>query len=284
MVLILLIILLLFSPYVYRQILSSDPYTSAEDKRLLDSLVFLINTSFELSNANESSPIEYFSFDPNTASAEELISLGIPQFIANRVINYRSKGGEFLIKRDLLKIYDFPDSIYHKLSPYIRLQREKKNVVQTPEFVSNDHESEVDSVSSEVLVSIDINLADSTRFKELRGIGSSYARRIIAYRKLLGGYHSIDQLTEVYGMTDTLFKSIEPFLQLTDTALIRKIHINLATFKELLAHPYIDYEQTKEILNVKSKSGKFRRAEDMYRLSLMDSVMIRRLLPYLDFR
>ncbi|OEK00058.1 hypothetical protein BFP97_00360 [Roseivirga sp. 4D4] len=289
LVLIPLIILLLFTPYLYRQILSSDPYTSAEDKRLLDSLVFLINANFEKPEVSESIEVEYFDFDPNSVSIEELVSLGVPQFLANRINNYRSKGGKFYVKGDLLKIYDFPDSVYQRLFTYILLP-EKKKEVKVSKSPSPDNfgepvsEAEINEAEEKEVVLVDINTADSTLFKTLKGIGSSYARRIVSYRKLLGGYYSIDQLKEVYGMTDSLFQNIQPYLQLTDTATIRKVPINMATFKELLAHPYIDYEQTKEILNVKSKSGKFRKAEDMYRLSLMDSVMIKKLLPYLDFR
>ncbi len=285
-----LIILLLFTPYLYRQILRSNPYTSSEDERLLDSLVFLINANFERFNTEELSENEYFDFDPNTVSIEEMVSLGIPRFLAGRINNYRSRGGKFFKRPDLLKIYDFPDSLYQRLFPYILLPEKKNETVKSSQFINRDSSGEtVDKVESnetkkmEVAL-IDINAADSTLFKSLRGIGSSYARRIISYRKLLGGYHSIDQLKEVYGMTDSLFQNIQPYLQLNDTSTMKKLPINIATFKELLAHPYIGYEQTKEIFNIKSKSGKFRKAEDMFRLSLMDSAMIKKLLPYLDFR
>jgi len=285
-----LIILLLFTPYLYRQILSSAPYTSAEDKRLLDSLVFLINANAAKPNVKELSEVQYFDFDLNSASIEELVSLGIPEFLAVRINNYRSKGGKFFAKTDLLKIYDFPDSLYQKLLPYILLPENERKKVKVPEFsnlMSADeavNEVAFNELEKKEIVLIDINTADSTLFKSLSGIGSSYARRIVSYRKLLGGYHSIDQLKEVYGMTDSLFQNIQPYLQLNDTSTINKLPINMATFKELLAHPYIGYEQTKEIFNIKSKSGKFRKAEDMFRLSLMDSSMIRKLLPYLDFR
>ncbi|MBO3700783.1 helix-hairpin-helix domain-containing protein [Roseivirga sp. E12] len=288
LVLIPLIILLLFTPYLYRQVLSSDPYTSAEDERLLDSLVLLINASFVESKEVEVKKVEYFKFDPNTASVEELTSLGVPKFLAKRIDNYRSIGGKFLNNADLLKIYDFPDSIYDLLSPFIFLSESKKSPIKA--FVKPEAREdsslvlEDERVPLKEVLAIDINTADTTSFKELKGIGPSYARRITSYRKLLGGYHSINQLKEVYGMTDTLFQSISPFLLLSDSSSVKRLAINLATFKELLAHPYINYEQTKEILNIKSKNGKFRKAEDMYRLSLMDSVMIKRLLPYLDFK
>ncbi|MBQ4215659.1 MAG: helix-hairpin-helix domain-containing protein, partial [Bacteroidales bacterium] len=37
-----------------------------------------------------------------------------------------------------------------------------------------------------------------------------------------------------------------------DTAAIRKINVNTASFKEIVAHPLISYEQTKKIMQYKS--------------------------------
>ncbi len=290
LVLVPLIVLILFTPYLYRQLTDSKNHTLNEDKRLLDSLVSLIDAAFYDEVPIERSAIIYFDFDPNMASVEEIESLGVPTFLANRINNYRSKGGEFFIKSDLLKIFDFPDSLFNTLSPFVLLPDQrvesfkpngggaKKRSLQQPVELK---ERKADLEGSLLL---DLNTSDSTQFKKLRGIGSSYARRIISYRKLLGGYHVVDQLREVYGMNDTLFNSIKPYIILSDTLSMRKVSINLATFKELLAHPYINYEQTKEILNVKSKNGKFRKPEDMFRLKLMDSLAIEQLLPYLDFR
>ncbi len=291
LVLIPAIVFLLFTPYLYRHIVDSENHTASEDKRLLDSLVSSIDAGLITEEILTENPITYFPFNPNTASVDELTALGIPKFLATRMINYRSQGGKFLIKRDVLKIYDFPDSLFDQLSVYMLLPDEKqKAIVRHEELIANKvpdllaEEPLPSEVAPKALFRVELNSADSLDLWALRGIGKSYARRIISYRKLLGGYHSISQLQEVYGMSDTLFQAIRPYLVLSDSIPLRKISINLATFKELLAHPYIDYEQTKEILNSKSENGKFRRREDMFRLKLMDSVKIERLLPYLNFQ
>ncbi len=290
LVLIPAIVFLLFTPYLYRQIVDSENHTASEDKRLLDSLVSSINAGLMTPELSTENSIAYFSFNPNTASADELTALGIPKFLATRMINFRSKGGEFLIKRDVMKIYDFPDSLFNKLSAHILLPDERKKVSTPNEKLTRKEvpnslpESLPVESTPKALIKVELNSADSLELRALKGIGKSYARRIISYRKLLGGYHSISQLQEVYGINDTLFQAIKPYLVLSDSIPLQKISINLATFKELLAHPYIDYEQTKEILNSKSENGKFRRREDMFRLKLMDSVNIERLLPYLNFK
>lgn len=288
LVLIPLIVLIILSPYFYRQVFGIKYSTQLEDRRLLDSLVSLIDDGFQEPEI-ESLPY-FFEFNPNTASVDELNTLGIPKFLAKRIDNYRSNGGSFRVKRDLLKIFDFPDTLYRQLEKYIVLPSESKaikvRVVKSSRMEKPIEFSEFidETVSSlEPVFTFDLNEADTTELKRIVGIGPSYAKRIVGYRKLLGGFHSLNQLKEVYGMTDTLYQSIISRLKVSDLSSIMKVSINLATFKELLAHPYIDYEQTKEILNVKSREGKFTKPEDLFRLKLMDSIAIQRLIPYIRF-
>lgn len=282
-VLIPLIIFLLFTPYLYRVFFGLKYHTYEEDKRLLDSLVLIIDGGLKMPEEDRKQEIELFEFNPNLASTNELESLGIPGFLARRIENYREKGGRFREKNDLTRIYDFPDSLFNVLEPYIRIpvQKPPHEVSETPKS-KPIAKLEVEVLPEEVLI-LDLNTADTTQLKRLKGIGSVYAKRIVAYRKLLGGYHDLDQLREVYGMNDTLFSKIVTRLSLSDSAALVKIPINLATFKELLAHPYINYEQTKEILNLKSKRGKFMVPGDLFELRLMDSSLVKKLLPYIRF-
>lgn len=288
LVLIPLLIFFILSPYFYRQIFGIKYNTQTEDRRLLDSLVSLINGGFH--EIEPDVPAFFFKFNPNTASVNELNTLGIPKFLSARINNYRNKGGKFHVKKDLLKIFDFPDSLYRQLEKFIVLPRKpvstKANAYIKPSVraLPKPTMSVTKEVSSEEPKFIlNLNEVDTTALKRIKGIGTSYAKRIVGYRNLLGGFHSLSQLEEVYGMTDTLFQTIIPYLAISDSLEIKQVSINLATFKELLAHPYISYEQTKEILNVKSSKGKFTKPEDLFRLKLMDSLVIRKVIPYIRF-
>ncbi|MFA8300420.1 MAG: helix-hairpin-helix domain-containing protein [Hyphomicrobiales bacterium] len=101
-------------------------------------------------------------------------------------------------------------------------------------------------------VIVDINTADSSTFIKVRGIGSKYASRIVKYRNLLGGYYSIDQIREIYGMTEENFQRIQPQLKITNKS-TEKININTAKFKKIVRHPYISYKLTKEIFSYRNK-------------------------------
>lgn len=277
-----LMIFFIFLPSFYTKYFSPD-YDNSTDQLILDSLVNL----FVEHNQKKDRPITHFFFDPNEVSADSLELLGLPIFLADRIDNYRLAGGSFRKEDDLKKIYGFPDSLYDQLAPYVIFR--KSAPVAVSKVSRSDKEDAVvvekenrEEMPIEVLL-VNLNVADTTDLKRLYGIGSVYARRIIKYRALLGGFVSKEQLKEVYGISDTLFLSISNQLTIVDSTL-QKISINVATFKEINAHPYISYEQTKEIFNAKSRIGKYKTAADLLNLKSFDSTQVLRALPYIDFR
>lgn len=127
---------------------------------------------------------------------------------------------------------------------------------------------------------IELNSADSLDLVRLKGIGPVLSARIIKYREALGGFYDVDQLREVYGIDSETFRLILPYLSV-DASLIKKLTVNDASFKELLHHPYLDYEEVKRIVQFREKNGPFKSPDMLYDLNELDSNRIARLLPYL---
>ena len=57
-------------------------------------------------------------------------------------------------------------------------------------------------------VSLDLNRIDSLTLLRVPGIGPAYAHRILALRERLGGYYTVLQLQEVYGMDEDKFLAL----------------------------------------------------------------------------
>lgn len=55
---------------------------------------------------------------------------------------------------------------------------------------------------------IEINSADTALLMTLPGMTSYCAGMLVKYRKKLGGYYSIKQLTEVWGMDSIIYKAM----------------------------------------------------------------------------
>lgn len=129
---------------------------------------------------------------------------------------------------------------------------------------------------------VELNGADTTALQLLHGIGPAYARRIVRYRERLGGFVADSQLLEVYGFTPALLDHLRPQLEL-DTAARRRIAINRVELKELARHPYVEYYQARDIVNLRAKGVIFSTEEDLRAVPSMADSTLRRLRPYLDF-
>ena len=130
---------------------------------------------------------------------------------------------------------------------------------------------------------LDINRADSADLLPLPGIGPVFAGRIIKYRDLLGGFVSVDQLNEVYGIPDETIQEIGDLLYI-DSSAIRKIHLDSASFRELLRHPYLDYDDVKALMQYRDFKGTINSVNDLKdNYILTDSTLIL-MNGYFDYR
>lgn len=130
---------------------------------------------------------------------------------------------------------------------------------------------------------IELNTADSALLETLPGIGPVLAARTIKYRNLLGGFASVAQLREVYGLREETYIIIEPLVS-ADTLLIEKIEINNADFAALLRHPYLERYDATSLLRYRELSGRIKGMHDIVANKLIDSLRLKKIAPYISFR
>jgi competence ComEA-like helix-hairpin-helix protein len=202
-------------------------------------------------------------FDPNTASAKQFSDMNFPNSLSNAIINYRNKGGNFRIKEDLKKIYVLTEEDYAILEPFIRL----------PEVLEIPPEPEI-------TLSIELNTADSIDLQQIPGIGPSFARRIIKYRNMLGGFWSKHQLMEVYGMDSSKYNSIRKNITI-DKSNISKININSSQVKGFIKHPYFEFYLAKSIITYREENGVFTNIEEVKNVKLIYDELFEKIKPYI---
>lgn len=212
---------------------------------------------------------ELFDFDPNIATIEDFKKLGLSEKQANTIINFRNKGGKFYKKEDFKKMYCINQETYDKLESHI--------VINTANMSSNNVNI---NKQKQVISTIEINSADTNVFMQLPGIGSSFARRIVLYRQKLGGYYSIEQIKEVYGMKPEVYNQIAGFLTV-DASKIKKININFAEYTDLIKHPYIDKVIANGIRNYISQNGFFTSPEQLKQFKIVTEQQYNKLKYYL---
>lgn len=128
---------------------------------------------------------------------------------------------------------------------------------------------------------IELNSADTTILKKVPGIGSAFANRIVKYRNLLGGFYTVTQLSEVYGIDEEKYNNLAPWFTV-DASLIRQLDIALSP-DSLRKHPYINYQQAKAIYQLRSQKKQLSGWENLALLNEFSEQDQTRLQHYLSF-
>lgn len=294
-VLMLIISISLALPPITKVILRSKEYSPVADQKLLDSLLATLkNKETSLATINTqtiSNDTQYqlFKFDPNQASLSDLTLLGINDFLAKRIVKYRDKGGKFYDKEDLLKIYGFPDSLYTRLESHIVItQIAKPTYNKQKDKDGNFDKKEIISTTTNITETkpqalIDINLADTTQLKAVRGIGSKLANRIVSFRTKLGGFYDNNQLKEVYGLNPEACEALLAYAEVKENTEINKISINSSDAKTLQSHPYISWKEANIMVKYREQHGNYKKPEDLVNIKILDEAFIKKTAPYLSF-
>lgn len=229
------------------------------------------NPSDYKSNAPKNNNVEYFEFDPNICSKDEWIRLGVNEKTAKTIMNYVSKGGRFKSPEDLKKIWGLSPTQVKVLMPFVKILSISK--------IDNKKNNPAHFPTTNFKMIIDVNSADSSILESLAGIGPTLAGRIIKYRNKLGGFYKIEQLKEVWGLTDSVLNKVKEQVIISDKVL--KINVNTADFLELKSHPYIGYKLANTIINYRNQHGIFKSLEDIQKIILIDEKTFNRLISYL---
>lgn len=213
-------------------------------------------------------PDTVFFFNPNHESVSRLQMLGFTNHAIINLLKYREAGGRIKTPEKLRSIYGVDSVLYVKLENYILCDDVRQEVSYQPEkrvsyAVHNVMHHENEGVkayqTTQVLVddrpklSIEINSADTAMFALLRGIGPVLSKRIVAYRNRIGGYCSVDQLKEVYGLSMQVIEQNREYLKV-DEKRVMPMDIAKASLKQMKNHPYLDFYMAKDIYEIR-KAG-----------------------------
>lgn len=242
----------------------------------------------------ERKPLRLFPFDPNGLPLEQWVELGLSKKQAAVIHRYEERGGQFRAKADLAKMYVVDEELYTQWEPYIQLPDERPKRKWKKRW-ANERPSDDTATwkrkgrrnyparDPKRVVQVELNSADSATLVAVRGIGPAFARSIIKYRELLGGYVSLDQLSEVYILRDKPDAVDRIKEQLTlDTALVERIPLNRCTAEELANHPYARWKLAKALMAYRQHHGPFPNVDAIAGCALITDSIQARLGPYLE--
>ncbi len=207
------------------------------------------------------------NFDPNIISKKAWVDMGLTPKQASSIIKFIAKGGKFYEPEDLHKLYCLSSKECDLLIPYVIIQ--ENNFIDDFTLDENDYD----------YLHIELNTATIDNLKLVKGIGPATAKGIINYRKLLGGYCSVNQLKEVFLIDSLKFESIKNNFFVNNDS-IKYIDINTADYYKLYWHPYITKRLAYEIVQYRSQRGDFKKVSDLLKVKGMSDSIYQKIYLY----
>ncbi len=222
---------------------------------------------------------ETFPFNPNTADSATLLRLGLRPWQIRNLMKYRNKGGKWRSSDDFSRLYGLSDKDFKRLRPFIRIDKGPNGHHTTEDTAkkATQHFPKTEKYVEGTV--IDLNKADTTMLKHIPGIGSYYAGKICRYRERLGGFVSAHQIKEIEGLP----QGIERWFVIEMKPELHRMNVNEASFKQLVRHPYLNYEQVKIIFDYRRKYGRLKSWNDLQLYNEFSTDHIQKLLPYFTF-
>jgi competence protein ComEA len=257
----------LAAPYVYRhfhkdKVLNLKGFDDAIAQLQQAGVTGKSEDEYGDGKASQHKPIALFLFNPNNLPAVQWQKLGLTARQVKGIKNYEAKGGKFYTKADVKKMYTLTPQDYERLAPYIQLPATKE------------------AAGVKAIIRVDLNTADSASLTQLQGIGPAFARRIIQYRKRLGGFHNKQQLKEIYGMDDMRYKDVQRQFTLKPGG-VKRMNINKVEFDDLKNFPYLSYKQMNAVIQYRKQHGDYESFDELHNVAILDEAVLKKIRPYI---
>lgn len=250
----------------------------------------------EADSTEQTAPVALHEFDPNTVDSLSLIGFGLTPKQVQTFLRYRGAGAVFRTPESIAKVYGLTAEDVSRLQPYVLIAPDyaerSKPVYYERETVRQKSVSNGSAKGNgaeqkrnypekfDRLTKVDPNTADTALLQRIPGVGTWISRNIVEQRKRLGGFHAVEQLLEVKYFSPEL---LEWFEVDTLTTKIEKISINTASFHRLNSHPYITYEQVRDLMRYIRLYGRIADIDALSRTGIFTEEQLVRLQPYLQF-
>ena len=233
-----------------------------------------------LKNTSENKSEKIFLFNPNFITDYKGYKLGMSVAEIDRLLEFR-KTNQFVNSEDeFQKVTKISDSLLNVISPLFKF----------PDWVSNRKEKkEYEKFPSkafakkEKIILIDINQATKEDLIKIYGIGEAISLRILKQKEVLGGFVSMDQMSDVWGLSPEVIENLNSHFKISSLPEFKKIDVNNASLKELSQFYYFRYALAKEIITHRSMNGNFKNVEDLIKIKGFPVEKAKTIALYLDF-
>ena len=215
-------------------------------------------------------------FNPNFITDFKGYQLGMSVAEIDRLLAFRKTNRFVNSAEEFQQVTNVSNTLLNKISPRFKFPDwvSKRYTTKSKIFTSNKKEAKIP---------IDINKATAEDLKKVYGIGDGLSARILKERTRMGGFVSMDQLEDVWGLSDDVIVSLREEFVVKELPVFQRININTATIKELTQLTYFKYALARNIVAYRSMNGSFKNIEDLTKISGFPVDRIKIIALYLEF-
>ncbi|WP_316930980.1 ComEA family DNA-binding protein [Flavobacterium reichenbachii] len=228
-----------------------------------------------------------YTFNPNFITDYKGYKLGMSVQEIDRLLAFRKQNKYVNSAVEFQKVTNISDSLLKAISPLFKFPDWINNKDETSgnkkeykEYKKYKNES---FVKKEKIILIDINQATEADLIKIFGIGEALSQRILKQKEILGGYVSMEQLSEVWGLSPEVIYELNAHFKIYEVPNFKKIAINDASLKELSQFYYFKYGLAKQIITYRSMNGDFKNIEELSKIKGFPVEKAKIISLYLEF-
>ncbi|RVT77670.1 helix-hairpin-helix domain-containing protein [Flavobacterium sufflavum] len=223
-----------------------------------------------------------YPFNPNFITDYKGYKLGMSVVELDRLHAFRKENKYVNSAKEFQVVTGVSDSFLKVISPYFKFPDWVKNKPMFKLVAFSNTNTEVFSKKEKIVVK-DINQATQEDLIKINGIGEAISMRILKFKESLGGFVSMEQMKDVWGLSPEVVQCLNAGFKVGSLSNIKKIDINNASVKELAQFPYFKYNLAREIVIYRSMNGDIKNAADLTKIKGMSVENANIIALYLDF-
>lgn len=249
---------------------SSNKVDSTENQKWLE-----FQTKIDsLKVVNQNYIPKIYPFNPNFITDFKGSKLGMSVAEIDRLLNFRRTNQYVNSASEFQKVTQVSDSLLNTMLPYFKF----------PDWVNKRKANNFKPFEkkTEMIIMIDINQASKEDLIKIYGIGPALSDRILKQKELLGGFVSMKQMEEIWGLSPEVIESLNAHFKVAALPNIKKIDINKSSIKELMLFPYFKFALAKAIVTYRSMNGDLK-IEDLSNIKGFPVDKLKIIALYLEF-
>ena len=221
-----------------------------------------------------------YPFNPNFITDYKGYKLGMSVAEIDRLLIFRKQNKYVNSAKEFQDVTNVSDSLLNAISPYFKFPDWVNNKKEFAAYKKYDNTA---FAKKEKIVIIDINQATQKDLIKIYGIGEAISLRILKFKESLGGFVSMEQMNDVWGLSPDVIENLNTHFKISATPTVKKIDINNASIKELSEFPYFKYPISKNIVTFRSMNGDIKNIEDLTKIKGLSIEKAKIIALYLNF-